>query len=965
MITNIELIEIIEKVINKKLYENEKEEICTFYGNLTNNFKEIKKLISNSELTKKEEKFSNFRIQYLEKITFLNFIEQEIFPLNLKNLKNLKIGEHLKTENIQKIEISERVYSLYESLREDLIEDDTNISKKEYGGIKIINIQHLYNNFDDSFMKEQVVKMNNMNKLDFDYWDLTKTYDIKDMAILNASRIVSAIDYFFNDKIFIYRKTKGSKFEKIKIKYKENNEIYNGTLEYAEGLEKLSTGWNIIISKDLKIYKNPYQYVSERKREVKFIGKNNYNSILDNSHYSQKIFTKNSKYISLELLTKNREEEFDNRFLIKILNHVQSFPIKIDSWVLKKSVNINMRIYKEIEKLKNSIKYSNKTIKWSEKKKINKILRNTYNKIEGYENDIENNNQILKLSKALENKTFYINYMFCTRYRMYPNAGVLNYQNFKVLRLIFRGETIEKQKIIDTYKKFLEKHKDVKEEILKNIFFYNKINTINYDKIIKIVSDKIGREVNISRWEEDKNLWDIIICNIAFHLIIRIGGTEKKISTYNNDDEVIEEGFIKIKNVETLNKNIYEERLAKDWIDFSDRTWITQKLYSFDATTSMIQISSIICFADNKKILKQCGIINPFEDNNKIEDSHESILINVKEKIKNFIEKNNIKKYENEIKNLLDRKFIKTIHIPFSYGQGERTLLQNVNKKQRNNEIWENIPTKLKKMICRFVYEEILNIYENELMHILEARNVFEEAYRESSISMGGEIIKMPVQTDISDIHIEYWELVKKRKNIINSFNNIKENDEFQKEKRKELLRKIDSIDTRIDKIEMDYEEKDLIKRINISSILWDKKSENFKTVGKYKVLYLKQNTNINKEKMDRCAYVNSVQNGDANVMLMTNDKLMLDDYKIITLWAHDCGNVPLAFADLFEISYKMSLMELTEYYLNPKTDPIERKIYCIDKTYIEKRKKRKEFWIKNNIKGEIWKSSRVVTADE
>jgi hypothetical protein len=96
MIHKENLINTIEKIINKKLTTIEKKEICIFIENITNEFKEIKKLIIDPQLIVKNEKLSDFKLQYLEKIKFLNFIPNDIFPLNLRNLRELDITKHLK-----------------------------------------------------------------------------------------------------------------------------------------------------------------------------------------------------------------------------------------------------------------------------------------------------------------------------------------------------------------------------------------------------------------------------------------------------------------------------------------------------------------------------------------------------------------------------------------------------------------------------------------------------------------------------------------------------------------------------------------------------------------------------------------------------------------------------------------------------------------------------------------------------
>jgi septal ring factor EnvC (AmiA/AmiB activator) len=107
-------------------------------------------------------------------------------------------------------------------------------------------------------------------------------------------------------------------------------------------------------------------------------------------------------------------------------------------------------------------------------------------------------------------------------------------------------------------------------------------------------------------------------------------------------------------------------------------------------------------------------------------------------------------------------------------------------------------------------------------MHILEAKENLEEAYRNSSISIGGEMLGMPIETDISDDHIEYSNLLNKLKSVKNNIRKI-ENKKietfFYENKRKELYNKISSIENRITKIENKYETNNLMKRINLSSI--------------------------------------------------------------------------------------------------------------------------------------------------
>jgi hypothetical protein len=101
----------------------------------------------------------------------------------------------------------------------------------------------------------------------------------------------------------------------------------------------------------------------------------------------------------------------------------------------------------------------------------------------------------------------------------------------------------------------------------------------------------------------------------------------------------------------------------------------------------MIQISSIFCFAENKKILKQCGLIDPFKNGEKIEDVHQTILQECLNNLDDFILKNKLEEYQNNIYKIIDRSFVKTIHIPFSYGQSDKTLTQNLNLKHRNNSL--------------------------------------------------------------------------------------------------------------------------------------------------------------------------------------------------------------------------------------------------------------------------------------
>jgi hypothetical protein len=103
-----------------------------------------------------------------------------------------------------------------------------------------------------------------------------------------------------------------------------------------------------------------------------------------------------------------------------------------------------------------------------------------------------------------------------------------------------------------------------------------------------------------------------------------------------------------------------------------------------------------------------------------------------------------------------------------------------------------------------------------------------EMGYTSSSISMGGEMLKMPVETDISDDHIEYSALSNKIKSINDHLAKIKilsnKNDStinlFYTEKIKEMEKKLSSLSNRLEKLEEHYDKNDLIKRINISSII-------------------------------------------------------------------------------------------------------------------------------------------------
>lgn len=980
-----EIIPIIERMHNKILPKYEVDELSLFIENLENKFNAIKPFITKLEILKHVENLSDFKLQYLEKIKFLHFIEDNIFPLNVRKLMALNINNFLENELILKIEFADRIYSLYNILRNDLLSEIISYDED----FRIINVQHLYNNFNNPFLKDQLIKLEYMKKIDFDYWELSEKYENKNFAIFNASRIVSAIDHFFNDKIFIYRKKENTNFLKLNIKFKEDGKLFSGVLEFKDEFKDLSTGWNIVISKKLRLLKTPYEFLSSTHSTVKFIGKNNYRSILDNSSYTQDIFTKSSRYICLELLDKKREENFENTFFLKIMNHIHSYPIKIDWKLLEKLEETKYNIDNEVSIVKVMAdidkERKNKEITWNKQKQANKQVRYLYNKAKGIKNQIDIYNQIFELLKNLNDCKFFIKYKFCTRYRMYPDAGILNYQNFKILRMLFKGETKTKEEIILIYREFFKKHYINADKISENIFFYNKINDENYQSIVKIVEVKLERKLEIKKSKNilslsDNELWDTILSNYGYHLIYRIGEFLGKTSTSLDNNSVTVNGINIIKNnllelgqlgeINTEEKS-YWWRLLENWNEFKDNNVFDGYLYAFDATTSMIQISSILCFAENEKTLKQCGIMDPFKYGEKVEDAHQTILTECLNRLDNFILKNRLEVHSEIIKRLIDRSFIKTIHIPFSYGQSSRTLMQNLNLKHRNSLVWEKIPTKVRKLLGHFIYNIILVIYKKDMPHILEARETLEEAYRNSSISLGGEMINMPVETDISDDHIEYSNLINKKISIKNNIRKIEINKrvgdvDFYECKIKDLYDKINNIEERIEKIEENYEKNNLIKRISISSIIWDSELRKFKSTNKYKVIYLNQSKEINEKKMNRCAYVNTIQNGDSTVMLLSNKNLMLEntELKVTILWTHDCGNIPLIFADLLEISYKLAIIEMIKYYMNSETDPFEKKEYKIDQKYIQERRKRKKIWIEKDIENMVWGSTRLITSE-
>jgi len=237
-----------------------------------------------------------------------------------------------------------------------------------------------------------------------------------------------------------------------------------------------------------------------------------------------------------------------------------------------------------------------------------------------------------------------------------------------------------------------------------------------------------------------------------------------------------------------------------------------------------------------------------------------------------------------------------------------------------------------------------------------------EIGYTSSSISIGGEMLKMPVEADISDDHIEYSALSNKIKSLSNHLAKIKilmnRNEDliintFYEEKIKEIVKKLSSLRYRLEKLEDYYDKNDLIKRINISSVAWDKNNNKYKSINKYKVTFLDQQKRVNMKKMNRCSYVNSIQNGDATAMLLTNDNLIFEtkndsfedekNNKITVLWSHDCGSISLWYGDILEAAYKISINKIIDFYIDPNSDPLEKPEYAIDHEYLRKRKIRKE----------------------
>jgi hypothetical protein len=95
-----------------------------FATHLFDNFDNIKPLISNTTLLKVEPIFADFKLQYLEKLKFLPFMKNNIFPITIKTLGMLKLHNYLSTDDILKIELTDRLYTLFLVLRKDLFSDN-------------------------------------------------------------------------------------------------------------------------------------------------------------------------------------------------------------------------------------------------------------------------------------------------------------------------------------------------------------------------------------------------------------------------------------------------------------------------------------------------------------------------------------------------------------------------------------------------------------------------------------------------------------------------------------------------------------------------------------------------------------------------------------------------------------------------------------------------------------------------
>lgn len=672
--------------------------------------------------------------------------------------------------------------------------------------------------------------------------------------------------------------------------------------------------------KCVNIFKN-YEYIRKQiKYEPTIVRELMNNSktvwdVLNNDNFSKPIWIKKN-LLSKELLDNLRiydkniiEDNFDASKLLNILNFLNNTEI-----------NLDLFIFNSIDKIANkgSILDSSIISKNSIRNNIYQIGKESDDVILEDSSDFEKNNQIRsfinsaavyelikKQINEISDKTFYIDYIFDSRTRIYGNNWPINYQLNHVVRNIIILKP--KHEIKEIYEEFI--NNEYIKEFVKDykVFLIDKIKEETKEKLINHINKLFNWKVSNISILEDKIKIEI--------LIILIKKLTEKLNT-NNDKSInmgldLLEEFLTDDIVENIEKWVKKLKIKKIPLLVSlqstlnkIKTGIFDGMYWGDASSNAIQLITLRLGNLNEELLMLTNI-----------SENETIYSNIYEFITEMIKKMDhsvlIKKLNGKLKqeeiNLLQNNNDNKYRImPASYGMGKHRNLKNMeNLLQDRKEIWEKLNDEEKRTVANYFWDNTFKILKEIGFDLKLYKEVCEsigeyDAYAWYS-DYGLPVLPINIETS-------------KRQLILGKINKLKQ----------ELKNEID--DRKKEKIKKNLEKK-IKEREFDDKNYWKRTMVKIKNNNKEKNIYVRvyhPKIKINKRETKQALVPNSIHSYDASVIAFVIELCKIFNIKIVVI--HDSIGCNIIYAPIIKILFKIANLIIIEKNIKNPPFPFNRK---------------------------------------
>ena len=707
----------------------------------------------------------------------------------------------------------------------------------------------------------------------------TKDHSLR-IKIINTNIIISTL-YRING-VFLYNKT-------IKDDYPDE---ISSNINFTKGYLVCFN------QKCVNIFKN-YEYTRKRIRfEPLTIEKLNHDKIkvldiLNNDNFSSPIWIKNinldyNKIKDIKIYKNILYDEFESEKILDILNFLN-----------KTEVKINTKIFNKIDKIANNSSILDSSIisKNTLKNNIYQIGKDVEEIVISDNLEIEDSNQIKNFINSaaiyelvkkqideIGSNTFYMNYLYDSRTRIYCENWPINYQLNHVVRNVIMLE--KKHEIGEIFEKFIGNN--YIKEIINDykILIIEKIKEETKMKLIEYINSNFKWKINDKYSIEEKIKIEITI--------IMIKKIMEKIEI-NNDNSILLglellNDFINDDIISNINKWTRILKIKKIPLIVSIHNTIKNiknnifdGMYWGDASSNAIQLITLRLGNLNEELLM---LTNISDNTTKYSNIYEYITEEIKKlDHSDLIRKINYKLKKEEIDELQNNNDNKYRVMPASYGMGKHKNLKNMeNLLQDRKEIWEKLNDKEKKIIADYFWDNTFIILKNIGFDLKKYKDICKKI---------GEYDMYTWYNDyglpIAPINIR----TSKRQKILETINKLKnELKNETKEKNKEIINK--KIEKK--KKEREYDDKTYWKRTMVKIKNGNKKI--------YVRLYHPK-IKIDSRETKQALVPNSIHSYDASVIAFVIKICKIFDIKIVII--HDSIGCNIIYAPIIKIIFKIA----------------------------------------------------------